>query len=189
MKRFLLVLSLTGALAGAADLDQVRSVYVMSMAHGLDQYLANRLTGSHLFQVVTDPARADAVFTDRVGEGFESQLGALMPVPQGKDAKEPKEAKDAKDAKDAKASDSSTPSLLADTANKLSNPALNSAFGRSRGTIFLVDRDSRRILWSVYRLPKSSNSSELDRIASDIVSRLKQDLNKQDSGRQTAKKN
>jgi hypothetical protein len=186
MKRFLLVLSLTGALAGAADLDQVRSVYVMSMAHGLDQYLANRLTGSHLFQVVTDPARADAVLTDRIGEGFESQLGALLPVPQGKDGKD---AKEPKETKDSKASDGSTPSLFADTANKLSNPALNSAFGRPRGTIFLVDKDSRRVLWSVYRLPKSSNSSELDRIASDIVSRLKQDLNKQDSSRQTAKKN
>jgi hypothetical protein len=62
-----------GGCAGAADLAGVHKVYVLPMARGLDQYLANRLTTEHVFQVVTDPKTADAVLTDRIGEGFEAQ--------------------------------------------------------------------------------------------------------------------
>jgi len=32
------------------------------------------------------------------------------------------------------------------------------------------------VLWSVYDLPKGSDSKEMDRTASDIVSRIKKDL-------------
>ena len=65
----------------AADLAGVRSVYILQMPRGMDQYLANRLTNDHIFQVVTDPKRADAMLTDQIGAMFEEQLETLLPSP------------------------------------------------------------------------------------------------------------
>src|SRR5437867_3801980 len=77
MKRICLLLCSSAALTCAADLSSVHSVYILPMARGLDQYLANRLTGEHIFQVVTDPKLADAVFTERIGEPFQAQMQNL----------------------------------------------------------------------------------------------------------------
>ena len=43
-------------LAGAAEvsISNIHTVFVMPMAHGLDQYVANRLTREHVFAVVAD---------------------------------------------------------------------------------------------------------------------------------------
>ena len=54
----------------AADLAQVRNVYILTMGGGLDLHIANRLTDGHVLQVVTDPQKADAVLTDRLGPRF-----------------------------------------------------------------------------------------------------------------------
>jgi hypothetical protein len=44
---------------------------------------------------------------------------------------------------------------------------------RARGTIFLVDPKSRRVLWSDYQKPSSSNSdSDLNRTAEQITKKL-----------------
>jgi hypothetical protein len=166
MKRILLFLSCCGLLGYAAELGSVRNVYVLPMSHGLDQYLANRLTNEHIFQIVTDAKLADAVLTDRVGEGLKSRLEELIPPPVPE-----------KPEKTEKTDEQNEPKNLLDTANKLSNPANSSSVGHSKGTVFLVDTKSREVVWSVYNLPKNSSSKELDRIASDIVSRIKKDLN------------
>jgi hypothetical protein len=166
MKRLLLLLSCTGALLGGAELSSVHSVYVLSMSKGLDQYLANRLTNDHLFQVVTDPKLADAFLTDRVGETLQSKLEEIFPPP----VPEKPESKADKD------KESPNNPLVSDTVNKLSAAGANSSFGRGKGTVFLVDAKSRQVIWSVYQLPKGSSAKELDRTASDIVSRLKRDL-------------
>jgi hypothetical protein len=47
----------------------------------MDQYLANRLTSLGVFQVVTDPKKADAIFTDGLGEAFEGRLAEWFPAP------------------------------------------------------------------------------------------------------------
>jgi hypothetical protein len=183
MKRLLLLVCCTGALSVAADLSGVRSVYVLPMAKGFDQYLANRLTGDHVFQVVTDPKLADAVLTDRIGEGFELQLTSILPKdePQPEPAappaaKEPA-AKEAAPRKGGVPEEPKRTNLMTETVNKLDNPGLNSSWGRGRGTIFLVDTKSRLVVWSVFDPPRSSSNKDLDRTASDIVSRLKKDLN------------
>jgi hypothetical protein len=77
----LLFSSLAIALAAPpkADLAQVHKVYLLPMTNGMDQYLANRLTGLGVFQVVTDPKKADAIFTDHIGEAFESQQAEWFP--------------------------------------------------------------------------------------------------------------
>jgi hypothetical protein len=139
------------------------------MSRGLDQYLANRITNEHLFQVVTDPKLADAVFTDRIGDAFRSQMDSL--VPTSTPAPPPPDA--AK--KDVRVNDPTA--MMTDTVNKLGDPSLNSSFGRGKGTIFLVDTKGKQVVWSVYDPPKSSRGNDLDRTALDMVNRLKKDLN------------
>ena len=161
MKRLFLLLSCSGALLFGADSPAVHSVYVMPMSQGMDQFLANRLAGEHAFQVVSDPKLADAVLTDRIGAALNSSLDEIAPIAQPA-AEVKKEDKDAK----------KEPVAM----NKLDNPALSSTFGRGKGTFFLVNAKSREVLWSTFELPKNSTASQLDRTASDIVSRLMRDL-------------
>ncbi len=184
MKRFALLLCGSAALACAADLANVRSVYVMPMSRGFDQYIANRITNGHIFQVVTDPKRADAILTDRIGQAFEIQLEKISPPPEPpKPAKPAKAAEKADDKSadkgDQKSSDNNPAAMFADTEKQSDavNAALSSSFGRGKGTIFLVWAKSREVVWSIYDPPKSSSSKDMDRTASDIVASLKKDLN------------
>jgi hypothetical protein len=164
MKRMKLLLFFLGTLACAAELAGVHKVYVMPMPRGMDQYLANRLVDGHIFQVVTDPKLADAVFTDRLGESLRSQLEEFAPTKNPEPVAKPAEASNAVSA------------LAGETVNKLANPALNSSFGRARGTVFLVDAKSRSVVWSTYDPPKGVTAKQLDHTASDIVGRLKRYL-------------
>jgi hypothetical protein len=176
MKRVALLLCGPALLAFGADLTAVKNVYVLKMSKGMDQYLANRMTNEHLFQIVTDPKLADTVLTDQIGEGFEAKLNALYPPLELIEPDEKPETAD-KDAKPAKEGDKdSTMALFSETAKKLA--PLNSSFGRSQGTLFLVDAKSKEVVWSTYNPPKDGTSRELDRTANDIVSRLKRELKK-----------
>jgi len=167
MKRLAFLFSCSAAMLCAADLAGVHTVYLLRMGKGLDQYLANRLTADHVFQIVTDPKLADAVFTDQLGEGLQAKLEEISPTPEPAKPAPPPKKKEEEDA-------SANP-LLGDTVNKLSSPA--SSFGRSRGTVFLVAVKSRQVVWSAYEPAKGGTAKELDRTANDIVSRIKKDLN------------
>jgi hypothetical protein len=168
MKRLLLLLA-SGGVMMCADLADVRSVYVLPMSHGLDQYIANRLINDHVFTIVTDAKLADAVLTDHVGTGLQNKLADLLqPAP----APKPEPKADDKD----KEAAPKAPVSLAESIGQTSRPADSSSIGRSKGTIFLVDTKSRQVVWSAYDLPKDVSSKELDRTASDIVSRIKKDL-------------
>ena len=160
--RLLCFLLCSGALACAGDLSSARTVYVLPMSRGMDQYLANRFARGHFLQVVTDPKRADVFLTDQVGESLQAQLDNFFPPPEP-----PKPAPKA---------DEPPPvnSMFGPTLNKLTAPV--SSFGRGKGTIFLVDATSRQVVWSTYAPPKSDSGKDLDRTATDIVSRLKKDL-------------
>ncbi len=46
-------------------------------------------------------------------------------------------------------------------------------WGRSRGAIFLIDRASRKVLWSEYKQPRNTGPSELDRLAEYLAKRLR----------------
>jgi hypothetical protein len=195
MKRVLFLLAFSAMALTAADVAAVRSVYLLPMGSGLDQFLAERLTNEHVFLVVTDPKLADAVFTDRIGSAFEEKLADLTAppapekAPEKQGAKEPPATQPAngQSAAEKGAADKSAPAaaggLPTEAVNRLSNPAANSSFGRGRGTIFLVDVKSKQVIWSVYEAPKSSDSGQLDRRAYDIVSRLKKDLRKPEGGK------
>ena len=161
------------------------------MSRGLDQYLANRLTNEHVFQVVTDPKLADVIFTETVGEAFQAKLESISPTPEADqpdvpeapakvDAKVDKDAKPP--AKDDKAPEASAPDapnpFLSEPSNKVAPVGQMSSFARNKGVIFLVDAKSRQVLWSTYAPAKSPANKDLDRTATDIVSRLKKDLKK-----------
>jgi hypothetical protein len=153
------------ALGANGQLANVHSVYVLPMSSGLDQHLANRITNAGLLQVVTDPAKADAVFTDHLGEAFEARLADLYPTPP---APKPQPVADKDKDKEEDKSDTPAGAKLKDT----SAPRVSS-FGRGKGTIFLVDPRSRAVLWSIYERPKDATAASLDRSAGHIVERLK----------------
>ena len=177
MKRFLLLLSCSGVLLCGAELASVHSVYLMPMPHGLDQYLANRLTASHAFQVVTDPKLADAVFTDRIGEAFLAALEQASPTPKPA-VEETKEEDKSADKSADKSGEKTGEEKTSTGPDKLDNPALRSVFGKGKGTVFLVDAKSREVVWSTFQVPAGAGMKQMDRTASDIVSRLMKDLKK-----------
>jgi hypothetical protein len=172
MKRLLFLLGWSGVLLFGADVSGVHSVYMLPMSHGLDQHLANRLTNDHVFRVVTNAKIADAIFTDRIGEAFESQMDTLFPPPEAE--KPPK--KEVKDVKKEKDDEPKSAALPTETVNKQNNPALSSSFGRGKGVVFLVDVKSRQVIWSSYQPPKGTAVMEIDKSANDIVARLKKDM-------------
>jgi hypothetical protein len=190
MKRLVLLLCFPAMLAIGSDLSEVKSVYLLRMSKGFDQYLANRLTNQHVFQIVTDPKLADAILTDQIGETFEAKLNELFPpLEHVEPVEKPKEpAKPEKPAEKAAAKpEKNTPpsktvdvdntmSLFSEASTKLA--PLTSSFGRAKGTLFLVDAKSKEVVWSTYDPPKDATSNQMDRTANDIVSRLKRDLKK-----------
>jgi hypothetical protein len=166
--------------ASVSQLKQIQSVYILPMRGGMDQYLANRITREGLFVVVADPQRADAIVTDRLGEPLERKLDELYPPPKpvkvekkeaaDKDSADKDKAAAAKDSSDSQPNDDL--SAMAATAG-FDHP---STFGRGKGTIFVVDRRSRAVLWSTYDRPHDMRADTLDKNADQIVRRLKRDL-------------
>ena len=204
MRWIVLILIATGAALASPGAEisgaRVQTVYLLPMAHGLDQFVANRLTREHLLEVVADPKRADAVFTDRLGEAFESQLDDLYPAPKPaapKPAAEPAAETQSEGAKDAGPKDHSakdgkskeptmkgdTLTSKGDTLTSMPEPRATvgaavpvSSFGRGKGTLFLVDAHSRAVLWSIYEKPGRTSPDQLDKVARRVVDRLKHDL-------------
>ena len=129
-----------------ADVFGVKTVYVLPMAGGLDQYLALELTSAGVLQVVTDPKKADAVLTDGIGARLEDSLTELYGAPIDKDQAGKDKA------------DSPSPSMR--------------PLSRSRGIVFLVNRTSRDVVWSTFAQPKNTQPDELRHTAAKIVSRL-----------------
>jgi hypothetical protein len=151
MKCFLLVaVALTMSSLSAAGLGDIKAVYLLPMSSGLDQYLAQQLTAGAVLQVVTDPQKADAILTDHLGETFEESLADLYQT-------KPKAGDKTADA----------------TEDKGATFARSGMQGkRGRGTIFLVNRRTHEVLWSVYELPKDNRPSGLRHSAGKISEQL-----------------
>ncbi len=157
------VLALAGSLAaaekGKPEVAAVQSVYILPMVSGLDQYLAHHLTTQGIVQIVTDPQKADAVLTDRIGESFENRMSDLYAS----------KTKEEKEKEKEKAEEAVTTGN--DWVGEKPVIRLNS-FSRGKGTIFLVDRKTGNVLWSDYVKPKNSTPNELDHVAARIASGL-----------------
>jgi hypothetical protein len=143
------LLLLLAGVAGAAGLEDIKTVYLLPMTNGFDQFLAIRLTTGVVLQVVTDPQKADAILTDRIGNTFEDKLKELY------GAKATKSDPDGSDA-------SKQPSM--------------SPVSRARGAIFLVDRKSRNVVWSMYERPKGNSPDEMNHAADKVAGKLFKDL-------------
>ena len=132
------------ALLFAASLaaQDIRNVYLLPMSNNFDQYLANRLRG--IYEVVADPALADAVFTDAIGPAFERKMAELYPVEGEEQADE-----------------------------KAESVGRMGALRRGRGTIFLVDRRSKKVVWSTYEPIRRFTPEDLDKVADKVARRLK----------------
>ena len=147
MKRFIMTLAMMLLPAGlfGADMSGVKTVYLLPMSSGLDQYLAVRLTTASVLQVVVDPRNADAILTDHIGQSFEDRLdvmyGAKPKTEDDKNGSEPQFA-------------------------RLTSGA------RSRGAVFLVNRKTRDVLWSTYERPKGPAPADLNRAADRIADKL-----------------
>jgi hypothetical protein len=160
---YLLISTLFPVGVRAASLAEVKSVYLLPMAHGLDQYLADCLTRDHALQVVTDPKAADAIITDRLGEAFEGQLLKVHPELKPPPPPKPSKTDADKDAdKDKKEQDSIVPAV--------------SSFHAASGTIFLVHAKTQQVIWSTYQKPGSYNSKDMERTATRIAKLLEKDL-------------
>ncbi len=126
-----------------------KTVYILPMTAGLDQYLAQWLTKDHVMTVVADPKAADVVMTDRLGEGFEEKLKEIRPDL----------AKTSKSDKDDTNSAGTAPHRF--------------TTAKTQGTIFLVDAKTRQVLWSDYQKPPRSHSDhDLNRTAEEIAKKL-----------------
>lgn len=151
------VFVLGASLLSAAALGDFKTVYLLPMANGLDQFLAIKLTTGVVMQVVTDPQQADAIFTGQIGAPFEQKLDDLYGVrPKNRDDKDA----ETKDKKDGDLNDS---------------PRRVTSVAHGKGAIFLVDRKTRAVIWSTYELPKNSSPDELNRVAQKIADRLEKD--------------
>ena len=147
MKRFLMTLAMLLLPAGVfgADMSGVKTVYLLPMSSGLDQYLAVRLTNGSVLQVVADARNADAILTDHIGRSFEDRLDEMYGAkPKSDDDK-------------------------GGSGTEFVKPASGS---RSRGAIFLVNRKTRDVLWSVYEQPKGTSPADLNRTADRIADKL-----------------
>ena len=134
----------------AAGLGDIKTVYVLPMSNGLDQYLAAQLTSGSVLQVVTDPQKADAVLTDHVGETFEQTLADLYSTkPPASD-------------KAAEKTD--------DTGATFTRSGMQGQ--RGRGNIFLVNRKTHDVLWSFFESPKDKTPSGMRRTAGRISAKL-----------------
>ncbi|HWF10972.1 MAG TPA: hypothetical protein VG297_21030 [Bryobacteraceae bacterium] len=143
MKAFF-VLTAFAALA-SAQYSGPKTVYILPMAAGLDQYLAQRLTQDHVMQVVTDPKAAEVIMTDRLGEAFEQKLREIHP-PETANANNSNSSN-----KDEKKTDDATHNTFRGSTAK--------------GTVFLVDAKSRAVLWSDYQKPGHDPNRTAERIA------------------------
>jgi hypothetical protein len=146
---------------------QIQTVYLLRMRGGFDQYLANRVTGAGFFHVVTDPAKADAILTDRLGRPFEDQMLLLYPPPPPPPPPPSEKTED----EEKPASGSHTISI-----HESEKPHSTTLGGGSGGTVFLVDRRSRSVVWSTFAKPKSYTAKEMDATAGAVVKKLQETM-------------
>jgi hypothetical protein len=155
------------------QLREVKRVYILAMSGGMDQYLANQLAKAGIFEVVTDPKKADAIVTDRVGEPFEKMLDDLYPAPVPPKKEPDKES----EATDPGASGPKSPGNDRLAGVDFGGGAVHvGSFGRGKGNFFVVNRASRAVVWSVYERSKNSTPGEMTKTAGRVVKHLQEDL-------------
>ncbi len=129
--RWLFALAAIAAPIAAADLSTVGPVYFWPMNGALDQYVAEQVTSEGLFPVTVDPAQAKTVMTDRIDAKFFEGMNDVFAAPETPAAEGAAEAE----------SGSIEDGLAAQ------RPP-NRPRGNPEGTVFLVDVQTRQVVWS-----------------------------------------
>jgi len=142
------------------------------MGRGLDQFLANRLTNERVFQVVNDPRWRTPFSADRIGESLQTQMDTLLAVPPPVPPPAPPKA----EKKDSKDEERKPAGPITDTVNKLNNPSLKLHVRPRPGDGVPGGRQVPPGGVVGVRPAKGTSGNDLDRTASDIVSRLKKEL-------------
>ena len=161
---FLLLVLGTVCLPGA-DPRNIRSVYAWPMTKSFDQYLAQQITAEDVFDVVVDPKLAGAILTDRIDAPFLAAMDELFPLPE-------EEAEE--EAKDGDSGDASSDESI-EAGGAMKRPK-NRVLGRPRGTLFLVDVHSRKVVWSTYLKEYEATPNKLNQLAREVVGRIKEEL-------------
>jgi len=151
--KFLVLSVLAGVFCFAAQLKDVKSVYLYPMPSGFEQMLANRIVADHVYNVVSDPKLADAVFTDSLGDAFLYKLDHINtpPPPQ-----------------------TSSAGATSSMTSRVEEPH-QSSFSRGKGTLFLVDAKSKQVVWSIYDKPKDYSPATLNKTAKKVIEKLEID--------------
>jgi hypothetical protein len=135
------------------------------MTRSFDQYLAEQITAESVFDVVVDPKLANAVLTDRIDAHFLAGIDELFPLPEPDDPDKAQKKDDEEEA--------ANESIEAGGAFKR---PVNRPMGSPRGTLFLVDIHSRKVLWSTYLKEYDPSPNKLHQQARDVVKRIKEQM-------------
>ncbi len=158
----ILVASFWSQAAETPQLQNVGRVYLWPMSNAFDQYLAQQMTAEGVFEIVVDPKLAGAVMTEKIDNTFLQALDELFP---SGDAAGKKEGAGEK----AKGGDG----LQGDF--RASRPA-NHPKAAPRGTLFLVDITSRKVIWSTYLKEFPADPDQLHKQARGVVGKLKEQV-------------
>lgn len=149
--RFAVLFLLAGLALPAADLSSAQPVYFWAMRSSLDQYMAEQAAKAGSLTVTVDPKMAKAIMTDRIDRPFLDAMEELFPIDGEKKEEEKKD------------------SLEGDF--RLARPK-NRPMGTPRGTIFLVDVQTRQVLWSTFLGDFDATPKSLHREAEKVIDRL-----------------
>jgi hypothetical protein len=128
------------------------TVYILEMSNGLDQHLANRLTGERVLWVVLEPSHADAILTESLDESFWTWLAKTYPPPPG--------------------------TVLPPGGHGSASRRMPLSNSRHPGMVFLVDPRAKVVLWSAWDQPRSPTPDDLEHSAERITNHLKAALGK-----------
>jgi hypothetical protein len=168
--RWLLLLAALTAPLMAADLSSIGPVYVWPMNGALDQYVAEQATSSGTFAVTVDPARAKTVMTDHIDAKFFEGMNEIF-VDEAAIAAAAAAKSD--DEEDEDAATGSIESGLA--ANRPANRPRSSP----KGTVFLVNIQTRQVIWSTFLGDFDRSPKKLHSKAAQVIGTLSKSMNGQ----------
>lgn len=139
----------------AADLSAVGPVYFWPMNGALDQYIAQEVSSQNLIGVTVDPAQAKTVMTDHIDSKFFEGMNEVFTV------------------KTEAVADDATEEVSSIESGQTSNRPANRPRGAPMGTVFLVDVQSRQVVWSTFLGEFTRQPKRLHKEARRVVSELR----------------
>lgn len=145
-----IALALLAVPLGQAQLRDAQPVYFWPMQHSFDQYLAEAVHGAEALTVTFDPKRAKAIMTERIDAPFLHAIEELFPTEEAE-------------------TDEKDDSIEGDfeVARTKNRPQ-----ARPRGTLFLVDIQTRRVIWSTYLGELEPEPKDLHKEALRVVEEI-----------------